>query len=67
MGLIHTLRRRFGRGDVDATALPEAEADAKRIAYDRDSIRLSQQFATRGAAGPLTPTPDMLHPEKHES
>ena len=63
MGLIQTLRRRFGRGDVDAAALPEAEA----AAYDRDSIRLSQQFATRGAAGPLTPTPDMLHPEKHES
>ena len=66
MGLAQTLRRWFGREEVDPTARVEAEAEAKRIAYDRDSIRLSQQMATRGAAGPITPTPDLLHPDERD-
>ena len=63
VGFLDTLKRWLGSGDVDADARPEAQADADRLAYDRDSIRVSQQIQARGAGGAMAPTPDVLHPE----
>jgi hypothetical protein len=45
-----TLRRWLGRGEVDTETRGRAEAEGKRIAYDRDSIRVSQMLPGRGAA-----------------
>jgi hypothetical protein len=62
MGFVQTLRRWLGRDAID----PAAEAEAKRIAYDRDSIRVSQTLQGRGFGSEMTPTPDVLHPDEHD-
>jgi hypothetical protein len=65
MGFVQTLRRWFGR-DEDDPVDPAARAEAARIAYDRDSIRGSQQLPMRGGGGSMTPTPDVLHPDERD-
>jgi hypothetical protein len=62
--LIEKIRRWLGSEEIDADACPEAEAEAKRMAYDRDSIRTSQMLQGRGAGSEMTPTPDVLHPHE---
>jgi hypothetical protein len=63
MDLLRSLRRRFRRRDID----PDTEAEAKRLAYDRLSIRVSQAAgSTSGSGGLVTPTPDNLHPHEDE-
>jgi hypothetical protein len=63
MHLLRSLRRRFRSQDID----PDTEAEAKRLAYDRDSIRLSQDVGVPyGGGGSMTPTPDTLHPHEDE-
>jgi len=44
---------------------PEGEAEAKRIAHKRDTIRASQQggLGQLGSFGNVPPTPDMLDPK----
>jgi hypothetical protein len=48
----------------------ENQAEAKRLASDRDSIRVSQAAGSTGApyggGGLMTPTPDVLHPDDDE-
>jgi hypothetical protein len=63
MGFLQNLRRRLGSDEIDADARPGAQAEADRLAYDRDSIRVSQQIETRAAGGSMAPTPEVLHPE----
>jgi hypothetical protein len=64
MRFTQILRRWFGDDEIDVTARAEAEAEGKRIAYDRDSIRVSQMLPGRGAGSDMAPTPDVLHPER---
>jgi hypothetical protein len=66
MQLLRSLRRRFRRRPTNAASL-ETEAEAKRLASDRDSIRVSQAAgSTAGSAGLMTPTPDVLHQREDE-
>ena len=62
MVFLRSLRRWLGAEAIDVEVGPESESEAARIAYDRDSIRVSQQVAARGAGGPMAPTPEVLHP-----
>jgi hypothetical protein len=63
MHLLRSLRRRFRRQDVDL----HTEAEAKTLASDRLSIRISQAAASPSSSGGLvTPTPDVLHPDEDE-
>jgi hypothetical protein len=48
--IAQTLHRWPGRGEIDTEARAGAEAEGKRIAYDRDSIRVPQMLPGRGAA-----------------
>ena len=70
MRLLRSLRRRFRGRDIDADRLVENQAEAKRMAHDRDSIRVSQAAGSSGApfggGGMMTPTPDVLHPDDDE-
>lgn len=59
--VLETVRRWLRRDDT-AVDDPHAEADARRMAYDRDSIRVSQNLPGR----PLAPTPDELHPGERD-
>jgi hypothetical protein len=66
MHLLRSLRRRFHRRPIDAASV-ETEAEAKRLASDRDSIRVSQAAgSSAGSAGLMTPTPDVLHRREDE-
>jgi hypothetical protein len=63
MSFVDTIRGWFRREPAD----PSAEAEAKRLAYDRDSIRLSQQMAGRGSGSAMAaPTSDVLRPGEDE-
>jgi hypothetical protein len=66
MGFVQTLRRWLGHDEIDPAAAVGAEAEAKRIAYDRDSVRVSQTLQGRGFGSDMTPTPDVLHPDQHD-
>jgi hypothetical protein len=67
MQLLRSLRRRFRGRHIDADARFATDAEAKRLAYDRDSIRLSQDVGVPyGAGGSMTPTPDVLHPHQDD-
>jgi len=61
--LLRSLRRRFRRQDIDL----DTEAEAKTLASDRLSIRISQAAGSPSSSGGLvTPTPDVLHPDEDE-
>jgi len=63
MHLLRSLRRWFRRREIDL----ETEAEAKTMASDRLSIRISQAAGSpSSSAGLVTPTPDVLHPDEHE-
>jgi hypothetical protein len=66
MSFLDKLARLFRREEIDADERVQAQADAQRLAYDRDSIRVSQGVQTRGGGGSMTPTPDNLHAERDE-
>jgi hypothetical protein len=45
----------------------DTEAEAKVMAFDRLSIRISQAAGSpSSSAGLVTPTPDVLHPDEDE-
>jgi hypothetical protein len=65
MHLLRSLRRRFRGRDIDTDSTVEAEA--KTLASDRLSIRISQAAGSpSSSAGLVTPTPDVLHPDEDE-
>ena len=65
MQLFRSLKRRFRGRDMDSTF--ETEAEAKRMASDRDSIRVSQAAGSvAGSTGLMTPTPKVLHPHEDD-
>ena len=70
MHLLRSLKRRFRGRDIDTDRIVETEAEAKQLASDRDSIRVSQAAGSTGApyggGGLMTPTPDVLHPDDDE-
>jgi hypothetical protein len=66
MRLLERLKRFLGNEEIDADARVEAETEAKRLAYDRDSIRVASPTTVPGIGGSMAPTPDNLHPERDE-
>jgi hypothetical protein len=67
MHLLRSLRRRFRGRDVDWDTRVAAEAEAKKLAADRETIRGSQGDGVGNAGGGLmTPTPDVLQPRQDE-
>jgi hypothetical protein len=70
MHLLRSLKRRFRGRDLDTDRMVENQAEAKRLASDRDSIRVSQAAGSTGApyggGGLMTPTPDVLHQDDDE-
>jgi hypothetical protein len=67
MHLLRSLRRRFRGRDIDWDARVATEAEAKKLASDRDTIRGSQGDGVANAGyGLTTPTPDVLQPHQDE-
>lgn len=68
MRFFESLRRRFRGRDIEPDSRPEAVAEAKRLADDRASIRLSREagVGTGSSAGTMVPTPDTLRPDRDE-
>jgi hypothetical protein len=67
MHLLRSLTGRFRGRDIDWDTRVAAEADAKKLATNRDTIRGSQGdgFANAGY-GLMTPTPGVLEPHQDE-
>jgi hypothetical protein len=67
MHLLRSLRCRFRGRDIDWDTTVMAEAEAKKLASDRDTIRGSQGdgFANAGY-GLMTPTPGVLRPHQDD-
>jgi|KBSMisStaDraftv2_1062788.scaffolds.fasta_scaffold432590_1 hypothetical protein len=67
MHLLRSLRRRFRGRDIDWDTRVAAEAEGKKLAADRDTIRGSQGDGIANAGyGLMTATPDVLHPHEDE-
>jgi hypothetical protein len=67
MHLLRSLRRRVRGRRIDTPTRIETEAEAKALASDRDSIRVSQAAGSvSGSSGLMTPTPELLRPHEDE-